>query len=211
MRNCTLCKSSNVHPVPAPGDKRSYYYCDTCFLIFADPEYHLSLEDERSRYQTHNNGIEYPGYVQFLNRVISPALNYLQAPMIGLDYGCGPSPTLSKILKSHNLECYDYDPVFGFDHPNRIYDFLFATECLEHFFDPHKELEAIHRLVKKDGIVGIMTERWTTKEHFANWYYKRDPTHVSFYHLNTFHFIARSLGFRIEFMDADRVIILRKT
>lgn len=162
------------------------------------------------RYRQHNNGIQYEGYVTFLNKAIHPALKYLKPDMKGLDYGCGPEPTLSLLLKQEGYTCDDYDPFFFPDlDQNKQYDFIFATECFEHFFFPARDLQKINELLKDDGILVIMTELWQDIEKFKTWHYAKDATHVSFYHQRTFHYIAGKYGLTPLVAD-NRVIIFQK-
>ena len=75
------------------------------------------------------------------------------------------------LVRRRRIACDDYDPLFA-DHPFRPpYDFIFATECLEHFHNPESEIRRISSLLKPGGLLGTMTERWTTLEQFPNWYY----------------------------------------
>ncbi|MGB3518923.1 MAG: class I SAM-dependent methyltransferase [Elainellaceae cyanobacterium] len=206
---CPLC----LTPEPAKvsgADDRHYYLCSHCSLIFVDPGHHLSLDEERAYYGTHHNSIEQEGYVNFLNRVVKPTLAYLDNTMRGLDYGCGPGPTLSELVKRQGIDCEDYDPIF-LDAPLRSpYDFIFATECFEHFYNPRQDIHRIHSLLKPGGVLGIMTDRWVSLDHFATWHYTTDPTHTSFYHARTFEFLCDHLGFETLWSDETRVIILRR-
>ncbi len=210
MITCTLCGSNTVTLIKPQHDVREYYHCHTCELIFVDPRFHLSPNDERERYQTHNNGIEYQGHVNFLNRVIQPCLPLLSPTMIGLDYGCGPVPTLSVILAQHNIRCHNYDPLFAITHPLTAYDFIFATECFEHFFNPQKELATIVSLLKPGGYLGIMTEQWESLDRFTTWYYKRDLTHVTFLNRKTFDYLCGEFDFTMLYADRNRVVVLQK-
>lgn len=210
MGYCTLCGSKEILPVDPSRDSRSYYHCRNCHLIFVDRRYHLPKETERSRYTLHQNGVHNEGYVAFLQRVIQPCLPFLTPQMRGLDYGCGPAPTLSKVLADRHLVCYDYDPLFGFTHPHQEYDFIFATECFEHFFLPGKEFANIDGLLTSKGYLAIMTEQWETPAQFREWYYKRDPTHVSFFHRKTFSYICANFGYQIKYAEGNRIIILQK-
>jgi SAM-dependent methyltransferase len=205
---CPLCLVSGQTAKVRGADRRRYHLCGNCSLIFADPEHHLAPAAEKAFYSTHENGIGNPGYVDFLNRVVQPMLLHLDRGMRGLDYGCGPGPTLSLLLKQQGIACEDYDPFF-LDRPLRPpYDFIFSTECFEHFRRPKVEIQRIISLLKPGGLLGIMTERWTTLEGFANWYYTRDPTHVCFYHERTIEFLCERYGFAPLWMDANRVAIL---
>lgn len=210
MQRCTLCEGSYLKEIVLEKDPRSYFLCKKCFLIFAHSDFHLNKETEKLRYTNHQNGIDQVGYVRFLHRAITPSLDFIRSEMVGLDYGCGPSPTLSKLLSKEGIECFDYDPIFGIDHPLNQYDFIFATECFEHFFYPKKDLQKINSLLKSNGVLSIMTEQWVTEEGFKDWYYKNDPTHVSFFHKNTFEYISSDLNFDIVYQDEDRVVIFRR-
>jgi SAM-dependent methyltransferase len=211
MLTCPLCRNIDNHAPVKGADARQYFHCSNCDLIFVAPAFYLSAEAEQARYQFHQNNIEDVGYVAFLNKAIQPALLFMNSAMKGLDYGCGPSPTLSKLLQQQGFLCDDYDPYFFPElNTTRKYDFIFATECFEHFFQPEKELHIISDLLNENGLLIIMTEQWQTIEHFNTWYYPKDPTHVCFYHTNTFNFIAEKFGFEILHNDEKRVVVLRK-
>lgn len=210
MVNCTLCGGVDLMRVVISGDTCYYHHCQTCNLIFMDPRFYLSKEIEKSRYKFHNNGLENPGYVDFLNRAIHPCLPLLNENMIGLDYGCGPVPTLSKLLALQGIECFDYDPLFDFNHTHANYDFIFATECFEHFHNPLKEILAITNLLKHGGYLIIMTDQWESIDQFKTWYYRRDQTHVAFFHRSTFSYLCKQYGYETEYSDGNRVVILKK-
>lgn len=180
-------------------------------LIFADPEQRCSGAEEKQRYETHENSIEQSGYVAFLERVLDPVLPNLRAGDRGLDYGCGPGPTLSALVRNKGIHCEDYDPFFFPTPPKPPYDFIFCTECFEHFHEPHRDITAISNLLSPGGWLGVMTERWTDLARFRHWYYTRDPTHTSFFHQHSMEHLAASHGLDITWMDRNRVVIFRKT
>jgi hypothetical protein len=206
---CPLCNSKNLLEFKAFQDK-AYFECNNCSLIFLHQKYRLSKEKETARYTFHQNSINDSGYVSFLSQIIDPALNYIDNNMIGLDFGCGQNPVLAQILKNKNINCKFYDPYFfpKIDKTQK-YNFIFATECFEHFFHPHKEIETILSLLDSGGILSIMTEFYPAKEKFSDWYYIKDPTHVCFYNLDVFDFICEKFNFKRLFADAKRSIILR--
>lgn len=180
-------------------------------MIYTDEKFRLDDVNERKHYTFHHNSIEDENYVAFLNRVISPALKYLCEGMKGLDFGCGPNPVLSELLKQRNFDCDNYDCFFfpNLDR-NKRYDFVFATECFEHFYNPKEELSLISGMLKKDGFLCVMTEYYPSKEGFGNWYYKNDPTHVCFYKHDTLSFIEKEFGYSEIYNDNKRVFILKK-
>lgn len=207
--NCPLCNSTDNKKFEAGN--RIYYLCQTCELTFMDSACHLSAEEEKKRYSFHQNNAEDNGYVAFLNRAIEPAISFLNKDMHGFDYGCGPNPVLAHLVSEKGFKCDFYDPYFfpecKFD---RKYDFIFATECFEHFFNPGMEIERISELLKTNGILSIMTELWNPVDDFSAWYYKNDPTHVCFYSKNTIDYICDNFHFIKIYTDDKRVIILKK-
>lgn len=207
---CPLCNNLSKRSNVNGADDRRYYVCGRCQLIAADSVHFLNKEDERARYETHNNSIENKGYVEFLNRIVEPMLAYIRPGMTGLDYGCGPGPVLSELLRKENIDCEFYDPLFFPEPIQGKYDFIVSTETFEHFYKPRYEIEKLSAMLPAGGYLGIMTELWDTEEQFETWYYTRDPTHVSFYHMKTIEFISREFGFNIVYSDNKRVFILVK-
>ena len=208
--NCPLClRSDQLSGVQGP-DARRCYLCANCALIFVDPAQRLSPAEERVRYTLHQNSPHDRGYVAFLNQLLQPLLSYLVDGVRGLDYGCGPTPVLSRLAQDQGIACDDYDPFFV-DGPLRPpYDVVFASECFEHFHHPAEEMAHILGLLKPGGLLAIMTERWTTLAAFADWYYAQDPTHVVFYHADTFDFLCERFGLTPVWREEKRVIILRR-
>jgi len=207
---CPLCLVNGEMTEVRGADRRRYYLCHYCSLISADPRHHLSAAEAKALYSNHENSIANAGYVDFLNRAIKPMLAHLNDGMRGLDYGCGPEPTLSLVLERQGIVCENYDPLFADRVLQKPYDFVFATECFEHFHQPDLEIRKIASLLKPAGLLGIMTEQWATLEEFASWYYTRDPTHVCFYRTSTVDFICERYGFTSVWRDESRVAILRK-
>lgn len=172
---------------------------------------HLTAEEEKKRYSFHQNNADDKGYVSFLSRAIEPTISFLKDGMHGLDYGCGPNPVLANIVTSKGFKCDFYDPFFFPEcKMDCKFDFIFATECFEHFFWPNKDIEQICKILKKDGILSIMTELWNSNGDFDSWYYKNDPTHVCFYSENTISYICENFLFEKIYSDNKRVIILKK-
>jgi SAM-dependent methyltransferase len=210
MQTCLLCNQPSVEILSPKKLSRTFFHCEVCQLIFVDSSQFIKKEEEKHRYAQHKNGIQYPGYVQFLNQALEPALPLLNNKMHGLDFGCGPNPTLSVLLGQHGIRCDDYDPLFFNNLPDTAYDFIFATECFEHFFDPKKEILRIHELLKPQGLLVIMTEKWGILSDFPNWYYIKDVTHVCFFHSETMDYIANEFGFELLSSENPRVTIMRK-
>ncbi|MCH8568531.1 MAG: class I SAM-dependent methyltransferase [Balneolales bacterium] len=207
---CPLCTYTGPAEIIDGQDSRTYFMCPKCRLVHVEPTDYLPPEIEKERYLTHNNGIQYPGYVKFLNRAIEPTLPFLNDGAHGLDFGCGPAPTLSILMQQNGFSCEDYDPFFFPELPSGPFDYIFATECFEHFFNPAKEIGQINQRLKPGGLLTIMTLFWHTQQDFQTNFYFRDTAHTVFYHPETIKWIATNYGFKIELIDMERIAILRK-
>lgn len=170
--------------------------CPNCQLVFKDPSARLSKRDERSRYAQHDNRIDNPGYADFLTPAMNEVLKRKPVGSRGLDYGCGPGPVLAKLLNDAGYSTAHYDPFFFPERTNEqsALDFITCTEALEHFFNPGAELEILFQKLRPNGVLVLMTELYQEGELLEDWYYTRDPTHVSFYSDKTLHWIAGHFG-----------------
>lgn len=211
MDRCPLCGSHDNRWLVADTN-RDYFRCLHCALIYADPTTHLASTQEKLVYDQHRNNSNDAGYRQFLARLATPLVMRLPLPpLFGLDFGSGPGPTLSVMLAEMGYTMTIYDPYFAAQSAVLAcqYDFVTCTEAIEHFYQPAKEWGLLLRLVKPGGWLGIMTKLVTDTDAFGHWYYKNDPTHVSFFSRDTFCFLAQRDGLEVEFVGND-VILLRK-
>lgn len=209
-RECRLCnESSRLKPVRG-ADARDYFLCGNCRTVSVDRRLFPTAGESRRRYEQHNNALDDEQYIAFLNRMAKPMLELIRPGMRGLDYGCGPCPALSELMRRAGAECSDFDPLFFPAPPRPPFDFILSTETFEHFFEPRKEIEKLSAMLPKGGLLGVMTETWDSLERFRKWHYARDFTHVSFYHSRTFQYICGEFGFEKAFDDGKRVFILRK-
>ncbi|MCC5929496.1 MAG: class I SAM-dependent methyltransferase [Cyclobacteriaceae bacterium] len=212
MQACPLCNNSLSGNLLQSADLRRHRLCNHCHLIATVPTFHATSEQEIQRYLTHNNSIQNSDYVAFLNRILSPVLPMLTDHMHLLDYGCGPLPVLSELLASKGFSCDNYDIYFFQDGIQKHnYDVIFASECFEHFRHPLSEIQKITNLLANDGILAIMTERYTDLQRFKNWYYARDITHIAFYHKKTIEYICSQFKLDCIYDDGKRVCLLQKS
>ncbi|KAM9967036.1 hypothetical protein ACTFIR_007273 [Dictyostelium discoideum] len=111
-----------------------YYGCGECGLVYMHPHFHVENNKEKDRYELHKNSPTDEKYKSFLkpcveklNLLLEKELNQFgnddnnnndkkeekKKEFIGLDYGCGPGPTLSLMFKEiANLNVENYDPYF---------------------------------------------------------------------------------------------------
>lgn len=206
---CPLCLASVDSTITGPLDLK-LWHCHNCELVFKDPKHRPSQSEEEQRYLKHQNDKSDKDYIEFLKHAINPALEFFEPEAEGLDFGCGPNPVLSSIVKEVGYECSNYDPIFFPDFPDERMDFLFATESFEHFFNPIRDIKLITAILRPGGILTVMTNRWKELDQLTDWWYIRDKTHVAFYHRKTFDYICAQFGYSILFDDGDKVIILEK-
>ena len=210
MHNCPLCQSNHPHHYFA--DKhRQYFECSNCALVFVNPEQRLDARAEKAHYDHHENNPNDMGYRCFLSRMADPICQRVAPQSDGLDFGCGPGPTLSIMLeeRGHSVKLYDI-----YYHPDssvlaQQYDFVTATEVIEHLYEPAQVWQQWLNLVKPGGWLGIMTKMVIDVEAFAHWHYKNDHTHVIFFSQATFEYLAERDKLELEFVGND-VVLLRK-
>jgi ribosomal protein S27E len=157
--------------------QRVFFHCSTCSLISVHPKCYLSPEDEKKRYELHQNDGQ-DGHVKFLQQILVPSLKLFQTGWKGIDYGSGPNDVLAKCIEMEGYECVSFDSFFPSDVKiGSENDFVFSTEVFEHFHDTKGEIEKVLGLLKGGGLLCIMTALWNEDLDFATWYYMRDPTH----------------------------------
>lgn len=207
--SCPLCHApGTVAALPEPVGK--FRACPVCGLVFVARAYHPTLETERARYETHNNCPDDEGYRGFLDRTLTPMVARLDADLTrdsrerrtisGLDFGCGPGPTVEVMLSERGLDCVSYDPLFATVSKllDESYDFVVATEVVEHFREPAKSWALLDRLLKPGGWLAVCTEVLTPQIDFTTWWYRRDLTHICFYRPETMAWIASRFGWSVE-------------
>ncbi len=207
MPNCLICKSPTTNPTVLKNGK-TYHHCPNCDFTYLDPQFHLSPEDEKLRYDQHQNTSDNSEYMEIFKRFIETAITPYTATKI-LDYGCGPNPVLTKLLKKQNLEAEIYDPYYF---PTKLqsesYDLITSTEVFEHLRNPLETLSHINQLLKPNGYLAIMTKFLPPNDQFASWRYKDDTTHISFYSPKTF--TQMSLGLELLYHNDLDIVVLRK-
>jgi len=207
--NCPLC-THNATPF-LPDRMREYMRCPNCDLIFVPKAHHLPPSEEKSRYDFHQNDPSDPRYRHFLGRLFQPLEKKLPDGARGLDFGCGPGPTLSVMFEEAGYECAVYDLHYANDPSvfEERYDFLTCSETMEHLYRPREEFERFLTLVKPGGWIGIMTQLHDEAPvPFERWHYKDDDTHVCFFSKKSFQTLEKTYGLRIEF-QSDSVILFQ--
>ncbi len=203
--DCLICKSKcEKH--------QDYYFCDHCKFVFKDQTLLLTENEEKSRYDLHNNSIENEGYVQFFSNYINQVVPLLKGKF-GLDYGCGPSNVLAQLLeRDYSFEIDSYDKYY--EHTpvlKNTYDFITCTEVFEHIANPLKFFKELDAYINSGGVIAFMTLFHSSDlEEFFKWWYIRDATHISFYNLETFNYLAKLFNYKISYTDNKMIVVMQK-
>lgn len=208
--DCPLCGSGDTDQF-FEEKKRTYLRCRHCKLVFVPQRYWLGSAAQKATYDLHQNDAQDNGYRQFLSRLSVPLAERLACKQKGLDFGCGPGPTLSVLLAERGHQVDLYDP-FYYNDPgvfNQVYDFICATEVVEHLGDPDQTFTTMFKMLKSGGWLGIMTKLVIDDRPFGQWHYIRDMTHICFYGRPTFEYLAQRFNASINFVAND-VILLSK-
>jgi 2-polyprenyl-3-methyl-5-hydroxy-6-metoxy-1,4-benzoquinol methylase len=210
LQICPVCEQNQLSEFVAVQHQQ-YLRCAVCEATIMAPGCRLPEHEEKAVYECHENNAGDPGYQRFLSRLASPLLDQLSPGMSGLDFGCGPGPVLAGMLREAGMAVSVYDPFF---YPQAgvldcQYDFVTCTEVLEHLHRPAEIFRQFDGLLKPGGWLGVMTCFQTDDARFANWHYRRDPTHVVFYREFTLAYIARTMGWDIT-VPAKDVALFQK-
>ncbi|WP_261887344.1 class I SAM-dependent methyltransferase [Vibrio aerogenes] len=210
MHSCPLCDASSLQ-FYHQDKRREYWQCPCCALVSVAPSYRLEADEEKAIYDLHENHPSDPGYRRFLSRLCLPLKQRLPPESSGLDYGCGPGPTLSVMLEEagHQTTLYDFFYHHNISALSSTYDFITATEVIEYLYHPGEVWLQWLNMLKPGGYIGLMTKLVESQDAFSTWHYKNDLTHVSFFSQKTFRYLAERDKLELEFIGRD-VILLRK-
>ncbi len=185
---CPLC-SSNLIVDYSRDFLRHYHECQDCHLVFVPRSELISPDEEKTRYDAHENSSEDEGYMTYLQNVYACLRPFLDPAWQGLDFGCGRSKVFYNIAAKENILIDSYDLFY---HPlqniwNKKYDFIILSEVIEHLRDPQDVLKRLRSILKMDGLLFVKTKLLpTSKIEFDNWFYKRDKTHIQFFNISSF-------------------------
>lgn len=209
---CKICASAKLSALD--DGKKIYRHCSDCNYIFLDSTYYLSTVEEKRRYSLHNNTIQNNGYVNMFERFFERVFPHIGDVKTILDFGCGPGPVMTELLKRRGYKVSLYDIYFHNkkENLNATYDLVISTEVFEHLSDPLNIFENIIRnCVKKSGYIALMTRMHpNNNQKFKNWYYKTDETHIGFFSKETFEFLAQKLNLKILFIDTHDTVVFQK-
>lgn len=206
--NCLIC-NNETNKLFDPQMKVTYLSCKKCGFISKQKDFFPDKETEKGRYDLHHNDDDY--YRDSFSEVIDDYIAKLDIETI-LDFGSGPYPVLTKLLEN-KYDVTMYDPFYYNDlrYLDKLYDLVITSEAIEHFHSPRIELSKIIGLINKNKYLIVMTYlRTVDEERFLTWWYRRDLTHVGFYTLDTFKYIAKLYNLELITSNNKNIVVLKK-
>ena len=202
---CALCGS--VSGLSFSFRERDYYRCVSCCSLMVDPAFHLSFEEEKKRYDQHNNDVNDPGYRKFVRPIVDLVKLTCEPGAKGLDYGAGSGPVAALLLEQEGFKIELFDPFYwnNFKVLQSSYAFIICSEVIEHFRQPAAEFSLLRSLLRPGGSLFCMTEIIPEDRDLRDWYYIKDPTHLFFYSREALEWIKVNNNFK-ELTIEGRVI-----
>lgn len=138
-------------------------------------------------------------------------LNRIPGHSNGLDFGSGPGPLLKLMFEERGHLMSHYDTFYAPEQDifNDSYDFITATEVVEHLHKPLEELNRLWACLKPSGFLGIMTSLRLPSQDMRTWHYIKDETHVVFFSPLTMTWLAKCWGAQLEVIS-NSVVIFQK-
>ncbi|MFC3094199.1 class I SAM-dependent methyltransferase [Alteromonas sediminis] len=183
-------------------------------MVYVSRECLPTLLEEKREYDLHENSFDDEGYHRFLSRAYDVAAteteNFIYVKN-ALDFGCGPAPVLAATLSRNIAEVSFFDPLYFPCLPDKRqqFDLITCTEAIEHFHTPHEEWHWIVSRLSENGVFIVMTKRVISASRFAQWHYKNDLTHVSFFSDFTFTYLAAKSALTVSFPSDDIAVFKR--
>lgn len=212
LLRCPLCENTGYSEFFHNDRKRDFFRCSFCNLTYVPPSQLLSSEAEKAEYDKHRNSPADSGYREFLSRLFVPLQERLDPGSHGLDFGSGPGPTLSVMFEEAGHQMSLFDPFYAPDAHTlqKQYDFITASEVVEHLHNPAAQLALLWSILKPGGWLGIMTKLALDKSAFSGWHYKNDPTHVCFFSMETMEWLAGKWQTEVQIFGKD-VLLFQKS
>jgi SAM-dependent methyltransferase len=209
---CPICHAS---PALFFQDQRTFYKCPECSLIFTEnfPEKDVEEKHYKDQWATTD-----PNFWKQQVDVLVQLIGNYRKPSRILDFGSGSGEMTNEFRERG----YDVTPLEPMTHGylkdqnySAQFDVVIAVEVIEHLREPWKEILEIEKVLAPDGIVIFSTlltnafiDRPDASEQFKNWWYKDDPTHVSFFCNRVLSKMADIKNYDIDIFG-DKVFVLK--
>jgi len=190
-----------------------YYHCSNCEYIFKHPSVYKEINDQKERYDLHENEDDNEGYRAYFKRFLDFVLPLVQKPKNALDFGCGKSTLLASMLQEEGIDCDYYDPLYhpdGLDEDKK-YDLIVSTEVFEHLQQPKEVFKSLLKRLNSGGYLAIQTEFHPNEMGpFMHWYYTQDPTHIVFFTVETFEVLSTLCQCRLVDDNGKNIVVIKK-
>lgn len=189
--------------------ERTYFKCQNCHSIMLDSGDYLSAEKEKKRYEAHHNDVMDEKYQKYASPIVKAVLMNYKKENLGLDFGSGTGPVITKLLRDQGYQIHVYDPFFADDKEKleMTYDYIVCCEVMEHFHNPKLEFEKLRSMLNDGGTLYLKTSLYDESIDFDAWYYKNDQTHVFFYSEKTLEYIKILFGFTEMSIGKEFIIL----
>ncbi len=186
-------------------------------MIFTEdlPEKSLEEKHYRDQWQTTD-----PAFWKSQVDVLLQLIQNYHTPKRILDFGSG-SGEMTRELRGRGYDVTPLEPMLhGYlkdqDYSHK-FDVVIAVEVIEHLQNPWEEIREIEKILPPEGIVIFSTlltnafiDRPDAGEQFKNWWYKDDPTHVSFFCNQALAKMADMGNYAIDIYQ-DKVFVLKNS
>jgi len=211
---CRICRSPSTLFFQ---DQRTFYKCTECSLIFTED--FASKEAEEKHYKSQWATTD-PDFWKGQVDVLLQLINNYPSPQHILDFGSGSG----EMTHEFRTRGYDVTPLEPMTHgylkdqnyPVK-FDVVIAVEVIEHLLEPWDELREIEKVMTPNGIVvftSLLTnpfiDRLDARDQFKNWWYKDDPTHVSFFCNQTLSKMSDMRNHDIDIFGNNVFVLRRK-
>jgi SAM-dependent methyltransferase len=213
MKKCKIC-SSFATAITDTKTKKIYHKCLRCSYIFLDEAFYVDEVKEKKHYDKHHNSFESSGYVKMFEDLIEAFVTpHIDSIESALDFGCGEGEVLPILLERSRIECDRYD-IFYFPqkiYEDKKYDLILSTEVFEHLQNPLEVLKELLLHTREGGYLLLMSAfHPNNDEEFFKWWYIRDITHIGFFNIATFEYIANELNLEIIKHNFKNIILFQK-
>ena len=203
--SCILCDSKQCillgNKIFLKKYRRNIYKCKCCKLCFVNKPYWLQ---EAYSIIYKNN----PDSGRFLRAdIVSEFVKKnFDTNLSILDFGSGSEMILKQKLQNDysNYTCYDKHHTSICDESilNKHYDLFISIEVLEHIENCKDFFDKYHSI----GNTFLFSTCLYGNNHVPNWYYLLQDfgQHISFYHSQTFDYIAKKYNFNVNIIQNNR-------
>ena len=209
--NCLICSNKTEEFLDEKSNIR-YFECKKCNFMMKSKDSFVDFNEQKKRYDLHQNSEDNLEYREYFNRFIDFILPSIEKPKSALDFGCGATSLLSKILEEKNINCNFYDPIYYPDNLyDKSYDLIVSIEVFEHLHNPRETFKTLVDKLNPNGYLAIQTAFYPKdRDKFLKWYYKLDPTHIIFFSPKTFEKLAKEFELEVIKYDKKQMILMRK-